>query len=483
MVLPAEKLSQKSRPKGNNLIDHFSGTPRGQQAAVLEELQRSWASHDVFVVKAPVAFGKTKIAEALRSWTGHCTTNVPTNILQQQHLESDPTETTLWRMSNYDCKRYESNCADVKRIAKYHCKGCIYRQACSDARKSPTGIYNYYTMMVHKLFRKTAIFDEAHQLVPMLQDLAATNIWWHEYKYPRTVQTLSDILKWLEGIENKDDKLNDLLQVIKQVKETSMVHQTQDLYRGESRPVLKIIPLDTADAPPVLWPPKKVNKIVLLSATIGETDVQSMGLANRRVLTIDCESPIPPANRPVYAEALTNMSMKYQATSIPVVVRRLEELATQFKGQKGIIHAPYSVAERIRTLWQNPRVLYHTRGNKQEVYNRFRDSTMADGCILVASGLYEGIDLSYDLGRWQAITKIPYPYLGDPGIQAKQAKDPKWFVWETLKVVLQASGRICRSPDDYGATFILDSSFAKLYGEAESMAPGWFRQALVKKGW
>lgn len=468
---------------GKKLSDFFVGTPRAQQSELLEVLESNWAQHDVFCIRAPVAFGKTKIAEALQAWTNNAVIAVPTNVLQQQFLDSSPATPTLWRRGLYNCAKYKSSCDDVKRINKGQCRGCVYKSAVVNAKKSPTGVFNYWMVMAHKLFRQTMIFDEAHQLVPMIQDLAAKLIWWHEYKYPKNMHSLADVIKWIESVPSPDEKLRDLLTEVKAIKETSLVHQDTSFWRGKSRSVIKIIPLDTKDAPPTLWPHGKVQKIVLMSATIGPTDIEDMGLKDRRILYVDCDSPIPPASRPVYAECLANMSMKYQVASLPILVKRMKELAEEFKGQKGIIHAPYSVAEKIRQLWQDPRLVFHTRSNKQQVYQAFRDSLPESGQILVASGLYTGIDLPGDLGRWQVITKVPYPYLGDPGVAAKNAKDPKWFQWEAAKIVLQASGRICRTPADFGTTIILDSSFVNLYKEAEDMFPPWFRSALLKKGW
>ena len=53
--------------------------------------------------------------------------------------------------------------------------------------------------------------------------------------------------------------------------------------------------------------------------------------------------------------------------------------------------------------------------------------------------------------------------------------------WETVKKLLQASGRIVRGVQDQGTTFILDSSFARLYGEARDMFPQWYLDALVEE--
>jgi Rad3-related DNA helicase len=93
--------------------------------------------------------------------------------------------------------------------------------------------------------------------------------------------------------------------------------------------------------------------------------------------------------------------------------------------------------------------------------------------------MYEGIDLPYDAARWQALTKVPYPSLAEPAIKYLADKDPEWYQWETAKLVLQASGRVVRASDDWGITYILDSSFEQLYEKAEHLFPQWWQDSLA----
>ena len=93
--------------------------------------------------------------------------------------------------------------------------------------------------------------------------------------------------------------------------------------------------------------------------------------------------------------------------------------------------------------------------------------------------MYEGVDLPDDLGRWQVITKIPWPSLGDAAIAALAERDPEWYLWETAKTVIQAGGRVSRHENDYGVTYCLDSSFMRLYNEGQHLLPRWFLDCLV----
>jgi hypothetical protein len=132
---------------------------------------------------------------------------------------------------------------------------------------------------------------------------------------------------------------------------------------------------------------------------------------------------------------------------------------------KGLIHITYNLAEKLSMYLDNSRLIWHTKEDKMRKYKEFRETT--EPKVMIASGLYEGIDLAGDDYKWQVITKIPFPSLAEPAIKFKAEKDPVWYHWETLKVLIQACGRICRGPTDSGTTYIIDSSWRNLYDRSK----------------
>lgn len=477
-----------------SILAKFPGKPRDVQQYALETLEQSWNDFDVFVLKLPVAAGKSRIAITLSRWLspkargGGSVIITPTNILLDQYLDEFTRMPTLRRRSMYHCSRWGRSCEETKRKEKGSCKGCPYVKAMRKAKASTAGVYNFYTYLAHKLYKPTLVVDEAHQLLPMLQDLAARRIWKHQFHYPEGLRSVGDVLEWLDSLPAKaglDSRLRKLRKECESLTPATTLHFGRDRWqKKEYRDVLRLVPLTTRDEPPVLWPSGKVRKIVLMSATISDKDVEEMGLANRRVLYVDCQSPIPPANRPIRLELAGNMSMRHQPRSLPLLATKIGELMKRHPEESGVIHCTYGIAAQLRSLLskeklgeQHSRLLWHTKADKDTVYKRFRESK--PGAVLVASGLYEGVDLPHELGRWQVVCKVPYPSLGSPGMKAKQEEDKDWYSWQALRGILQASGRICRTPEDYGVTYITDTSFMRLYGSAEHMVPDWFRHALV----
>ena len=97
--------------------------------------------------------------------------------------------------------------------------------------------------------------------------------------------------------------------------------------------------------------------------------------------------------------------------------------------------------------------------------------------VLVSPSLREGVDLPDEQLRFQIVTKMPYPDLGDPWTAARQARDHRWYALETAKALIQAYGRSCRHADDHGVTYILDGQLARFLTRYRPLLPRWFLDA------
>ena len=462
-----------------SILDYFPGSPRWVQRSILEQVEALWEDHDVFVLQCPTASGKTMLAITIAAWANNTSIIVPNNVLLDQYTNEFPSLNTLRKRSSYRCKTFDRSCEETHRKLKRCCAGgdCAYTSSVKATKNATCGVYNYYTYLVHKLYRSTLIIDEAHLIIPMLQDLAAKKIWRYQYGWPTSIQSIGDVLAWIEACANPDKKLKKLHAELLTLNLAAHIQRCSEMWRGkEERELLKLTPLDVRDEPPILWPPHKVRKIVLMSATIGRPDLECMGLSKKRVAYIECPSPIPTENRPIIYHPIGNMSYKHQDNSIPVMAKYIKYLLEEYP-DKGLIHCPYSVANKLHPyLVDEERLIWHGREDKQAALGEFLDS---EDSVLIASGLYEGIDLSYEEGRWQLITKIPYPSLADPAIRAKMNIDHSWYAWQAIRTILQASGRICRTESDYGRTIIADSMFEQLYKRNSDLFPDWWLDALL----
>jgi len=468
---------------------------RPVQEEVLRKVEEKLDSSDVFILRMPVASGKTLTSLTLarylnqaKKWKSRLL--VPNNMLLQQYMDDFPNLNTLRKRESYTCSLYENqsvkyDCGEHTRLTGKngkrgpYCKGCPYVTALRKAQVMPYVVINNYTYLAYKMYAEGLIIDEGHLLTGMLKDMAARRLWHHDYRFPNYVRTYGQLARWVDERLTrtpKDKKLLELKAELVANRVSYLVEKGTGLYRGEERECLKLIPVDIRSQPPLLWPQHKVKKLFFLSGTINRKDVEDMGLGDRRICIIDAPSPIPIERRPLIVDPKFTLAASAHGRDIPALAQYLRDLANSKEG-KGFIHAPYSLAMELQKhLSDHPRFLFHTNQTKHRIFTEFKQSQ--DG-IMVASGMYEGIDLADDAARWQVICKVPWANLTEPAMQYMAQQDPEGYANEAARLVVQAYGRVCRSPTDYGETIIVDRSFLRLYNNYRELFPGWFCDAVT----
>ena len=113
--------------------------------------------------------------------------------------------------------------------------------------------------------------------------------------------------------------------------------------------------------------------------------------------------------------------------------------------QKGIIHTYNNkVTDMVAAALDKAgmarrRIILRGGGRvREEAMTLFRKSS--DPLILISPSAMLGLSLDDDLGRWQAIVKLPYPYLGDPSVEHRKDNIPDWYEWQTAKDLIQTFG-------------------------------------------
>lgn len=468
-------------------------TPRLVQEELLQKLEASWDSYDVFVITAPTATGKTAIAKSIMNWGYSVSTITPNNMLINQFLGEFNDTQKLKRMDLYWCNEWRQSCAATRGRMKGFCKGCECSQDLRQAKfRNGPGVYTYHMYVNLQLYRDVLVVDEAHNLPRIIADMDSRKLWQHDLKYPSSMYSYGAMRDWIAALSPRKQKLKGI-ELLKRaindpvpkhvIKRTMADFNGKGTKRGEPelRDCIEFYALDPAPGMRRFIPPS-VSKLILMSGTIDAIDVKELGIQNRRICYLDCKSPIPPPHRPIVPVNLTSVNRSNIVESCQEIADYINTvLLPRHEGEKGVIHVTYQMANLLSAHLTHPRYMLHDRTNKTSIYQEYRDSPASEGRVLVASGMYEGIDLPEDLGRWQVIAKAPWKSLGDPAIAYKAKHDEDWYQWQTLKDVIQASGRICRTPDDYGVTYLLDSSITNLLHTAERLVPEWFREAIVQE--
>lgn len=430
-------------------------TPSPEQRDLLLAYEALEENVQVVCVVMPVAAGKMYMLSTICQWEAHkngkgAVLAVPTNALVRQGIES---------VGGMGFKAPPPPGSYSQKMAWLN---------------EPLKLCNSYSYLAHKAYAPCVSFDEAHKLVDMLREKEAVKIWRHLTPWPWGLHTIEQFLYWVHGLTGENAREKKLLSILKKDVGDFIIEQGKALYRGEEQELLKLVPLTPRNNKPMLWPPSKVKRLILASATLSQEDLYDLGLDRRRVAWLMCESRIPPENRPLVYEPYASPTYGRQDE-----VRKLAEgiklIAGRHSDSRGLIHISYGMASLLRPYLNDKRFMFHSKDSKASAFSQWQASPNG---VLLAAGMHEGIDLKYDMCRWQIIAKIMWPSLADGAIRAKQAERPEWFVWEAVKIFLQSYGRVSRMPDDFGITYIITSEFERLLKEGRHLMPKWALDSL-----
>ncbi|MFQ5524240.1 MAG: helicase C-terminal domain-containing protein [Acidimicrobiia bacterium] len=228
------------------------------------------------------------------------------------------------------------------------------------------------------------------------------------------------------------------------------------------------------------------NRWLLMSATVISASqmAEDLGLADGEWAKVEMDSTFPPERRPIFLDRHVGpVTQKTQKEAYPALAEEIALIVKEWPDQRILIHThSYRLTEELRArLKQLTRRPVFTYSNAQQRDGTLNDWLTSTG-ILLAPSLDRGLDLYKDYCRVQVIAKAPFPYLGDKQV-SKRMRSPGgqgWYVTETVRSIVQATGRVMRSETDWGATYVLDGSVWRLLGEQGQLFPKWWRKAVVR---
>jgi ATP-dependent DNA helicase DinG len=489
----------------------------------------------IFVVEAPPGVGKSHVAMTLARWSGEAYLLTSQKLLQDQYERDFGGAIQVVKgRDNYVCERYPdrrvpTSLGMCRRPRGPQCQ-CPYVRAKAAARAGPVFCTNtaYFATLRHWLGeslprRRLLVIDEAHNLESQLVGALSVTFspdqmreWFggplphlgsaDEYRpllrshVERLGVQLTALERTLEALRppgadttwfNLPPSREELQLVAERDRlETGLASLRYFVDAADSEWAVRypssnfeLLPLDVSSlAGALLWDAADI--IVLFSAYLGprEAMAEHLGLDAEQVRVFTVDSPFPLEQRPLVYRPVGRLSRATLGSLEPLVFSEVIAILGRHPGDKGLIHTPsYGAAHRLAQALaqaapdQFARLILVEAGGRiraLEVHRALHRPT-----VLVSPSLREGVDLPDDFLRFQIITKMPYPDLGDPWTAARRQRDPRWYVLETAKALVQAYGRSCRHAADHGVTYMLDAQFQRFIGLDRVLLPEWFLEA------
>jgi len=402
--------------------------------------------------------------------------------------------------------------------------GCHYYDAVRHAIKEPLVNSNYdYWMFSGKYGRGLGDFgllvlDEAHSAPEKLSDFLTVELRPEELKkasceVPDGQPTWDQWRTWARGhhvrLARKLDELQGQMKLAKENQQRVSRSAFEEAHRYQSL-LGRLELVQDVDAQWVAyrddktriwtftpaWPARyaeqalfrDVPKVLLTSATVRPKTAHYLGIPRSELQVLEYPSVFPKHRRPVYHIPVMGengkpirLSHRTSDADLLAWVAMIDNIIRLRLDRKGIIHTKsYPRARYILTHSQFAKhMVVHSSDGTKLAIERFRDAEPP--CVLVSPSVATGYDFPYDDAQFQIIAKIPFLDSRDPVLQARKERDPEYDAYQTMQELVQMCGRIVRSEDDFGESFVLDSHIEWFLWKHRELAPTWFLDSVQRR--
>lgn len=515
---------------------------RTEQWSAIEQVHDAFEDHDVVFLQAPTGTGKSLIGDTVRRLThSRAVYTCTTKALQDQFVRDFPYARVLKGRSNYLTESglldqfgnpgrgswSSITCADCTfNSDTASCRWCYDRNQCpyilaqTAAKFAELAVLNTSYLLTDLnrgqgnfgRNRELIIIDEADQLEsemlshveveispsrqdkmgidpPKYKTAEAKNNDWVEWcinhatpQIGRYLDTLT--LPWSSHATSHD---------IQEYRATTQLLERMDglakglkagnwVYDGYDRDQIIFRPIFVHDyGEDLLW--SHAPKFLCMSATILSADMMAdeLGLTRPHAF-VDVPSTFPAKNRPIFVSGVANMAYKNKEAAWPDMARGVSGVLARHPADRVLVHTvSYELARYLHSnltgVPDRNVVLYTNSRDKAEALASY---SRHPGSVLLAASMDRGVDLPDDLCRVQIVAKIPFPNISDKRINARMYSDGgmAWYRMQTIRTLIQMTGRGVRSKEDHAHTYILDEQFLSNLWKDKYLFPEYWKQAL-----
>ena len=513
---------------------------RGPQKQALSDIREAFtAGNDVVLVRAPTGSGKSLLARAVAGCAGTPGETAPEEpigayyttpqVSQLDDVAEDPLLDDLNVIrgkNNYNCilpgeTATPVNQAPCVREREFDCQvkhRCPYfSDRAIAANRSIAAMTLAYFMQTagSDVFgvRDVVVIDEAHGLGEWAEMYATIDLGpetvppWSDVRPPEIadLEDAAEYADYLTTICNRGLETlrgNAELTPEEAQRRDQLTQLRSDLqwfteeYRDPESPTTWVVDQPDGEGTRVTIKPMnperylqhtvwdRGRKFVLLSATILNKDAfcANVGLDPSRVALVDVPHTFPVENRPLYDVTQGKMTYEHRDETLPKIARTLVQLMQRHPDEKGLVHChSYAIQEHLEELLADAgvsqRVRSHDRDDRDGQLGAWKRSD--DPGVFLSVKMEEALDLEGESCRWQLLCKAPYPNTRDSRVAHRLEEGQwGWYYRAALRTVIQACGRVVRAPDDYGATYLGDSSLLDLFERARVDMPVWFEEQV-----
>lgn len=391
---------------------------------------------------------------------------------------------------------------------------CPYTTAINVAAKAPTVVHNLHSFIFQTHFaarfekRKLLVVDEAHQIEDIIRGFIGKKVridkdvpegdWkgqlhtaedWYNFfmedrflpvETPYEVQRKNEDPSYLSSRDTYIERVEIFKSNSEYYSEGFSVKTETETFMGITRTSFEFIPHGLGSAPRNLIF-QYGEFVLLMSGTIYDKNVfcRSLGINPEEAYFIRIPSNFPAKMRPIYCKPDYQVDTSFATwnENFEEMIEIINRISDKFNDVKGLIHAPsYKAAEDIAARIPDGRGRTHGKGELVRELEAFYESP--EPLIFVSPVCQQGVDFKGDRARFQIIVRVPYLNTSDEFVKTMMQTNFPWYNHQALVIFGQQTGRINRSPDDFGATFCIDSRFNRFIQRNSTKLPLWLRNAI-----
>jgi Rad3-related DNA helicase len=513
---------------------------RGAQERALADIRDAYeAGNEVVLVRAPTGSGKSLLARAIAGCARQASADDPTRPVgayyttpQVSQLDDVAGDALLEDLAivrgkgNYRCILPGESDTPVNRAPCVRERGfdCEVEHRCPYFSDRAIAANRAIAAMTLAYFMQTAgsdvfgqrdvvVVDEAHGLGEWAEMYATIDLGpdtvpvWEAVPAP-AVDDLEDAAAYADRLEAvADRRLTELRQSVElDPDEVAARDRLEELrsalswfteaYRDPDAPTTWVVDQPDGEGTRVTIKPMnpasylqhtvwdRGQRFALLSATMLSKDAfcASVGLDPARVALVEVPHTFPVEHRPLYDVTRGKMTYEERDATLPKVADVLVGLMARHADEKGLVHChSYAIQDRLADLLADrgvaARVRRHASENRDAELAAWKRTDAPE--VFLSVKMEEALDLEGEMARWQVLCKAPYPNTRDSRVAHRLEEGQwAWYYRAALRTVIQACGRIVRSPDDYGATYLADASLLDLFERARADMPDWFAEQV-----